>query len=72
MKAKNERIRKAAAVLAAAALAHGAVNFPLVLYGNGITPEYIKEETPVNVLVPELARMLHIRRPNDNCMRIFR
>ncbi|MBR5511282.1 MAG: alkaline phosphatase family protein [Bacteroidaceae bacterium] len=50
----------------------GAVNFPMVLYGNGITPEYIKEETPVNVLVPELARMLHIRRPNDNCMRIFR
>ena len=50
----------------------GAVNFPMVLYGNGITPEYIKEETPVKVLVPELARMLHIRRPNDNCMRIFR
>ena len=50
----------------------GAVNFPMVLFGNGIEPEYIKDATPVNVLVPELARMLHIRRPNDNCMRIFR
>lgn len=49
-----------------------AVNFPMVLFGNGIEPEFIKDATPVNMLVPELARMLHIRRPNDNCMRIFR
>ena len=50
----------------------GAVNFPMVLFGNGIKPQYIDFATDVNVLVPELARMLHIRRPNDNCMRIFR
>ena len=50
----------------------GAVNFPMVLFGSGIAPEYIEEPTQANVLVPELARKLHIRRPNDNSLRIFR
>jgi hypothetical protein len=50
----------------------GAVNFPMVLFGSGFQPQYIEEATPVNVLVPELARKLHVRRPNDNSLRIFR
>jgi hypothetical protein len=50
----------------------GAVNFPMVLYGSGFQPQYIEEATPINVLVPELARKLHVRRPNDNSLRIFR
>lgn len=50
----------------------GAVDFPMVIFGNGIKPVYIDEATPVNILAPELARLLHVRRPNDNCMRVFR
>ena len=34
--------------------------------------EVINEFTPANIIAPELANSLHIRRPNDNCLRIFR
>lgn len=50
----------------------GAVNFPMAIYGLGVKKQVIEEATPVNVLVPELARLLRVRCPNDNSMRIFR
>ena len=50
----------------------GAVNFPMAIYGPGVKKQVIEEATPVNVLVPELARLLRVRCPNDNSMRIFR
>ena len=50
----------------------GAVNFPMIIYGAAVEKGVVEEATPVNVLVPELARLLHVRCPNDNSMRIFR
>ena len=50
----------------------GAVNFPMIIYGTAVNKGVVEEATPVNILVPELARLLHVRCPNDNSMRIFR
>lgn len=46
--------------------------FPIIIYGAGIDAEVITDFTPANILAPELANRLHIRRPNDNCLRIFK
>lgn len=48
------------------------VSFPIIIYGQGVTHKVIDDFTPANILAPELANMLHIRRPNDNCLRIFK
>lgn len=47
------------------------VFFPIIIWGGGVLPALIEEMTPANVLAPELARILRIRRPNDNCLRMF-
>lgn len=47
------------------------VMFPMVIYGTGVTPNVIENVTPANMLAVEMARVLRIRRPNDNCMRAF-
>lgn len=48
------------------------VTFPMIIYGAGVKAQVINEFTPANIMAPELAGCLHIRRPNDNCLRIFR
>lgn len=48
------------------------VFFPIVIWGVGVEGGVIEEMTPATVLAPELARILRIRRPNDNCIRMFK
>lgn len=48
------------------------VMFPIIIYGKGVEHKVVDEMTPANILAAEMARLLHIRRPNDNCLRIFR
>lgn len=48
------------------------VTFPMIIYGTGVEAKVIDEFTPANIMAPELANILHIRRPNDNCLRIFK
>lgn len=48
------------------------VMFPIVIFGQGVEPRVVEEMTPANILAAEMARLLHIRRPNDNCLRIYR
>lgn len=48
------------------------VTFPIIVYGAGVDAKVIEDFTPANILAPELANILHIRRPNDNCLRIFK
>ena len=48
------------------------VFFPMIIYGAGVKHEVIEEMTPATIMAPELARILRIRRPNDNCLRIFK
>ena len=47
------------------------VMFPIIIYGGGAQPKTIEEMTPASVLSSEMARILHIRRPNDNSLRVF-
>lgn len=47
------------------------VMFPIIIYGCGVKPEVIENMTPANILAAEMARILHIRRPNDNSLRVF-
>ncbi len=47
------------------------VMFPIIISGPGVEHDVIDRMTSANVLAPEIARLLHIRRPNDNCLRIF-
>jgi hypothetical protein len=47
------------------------VMFPIIIYGAGIEHNVVEGMTPANVLATEMARLLHIRRPNDNCLRLF-
>ncbi|MBO5263265.1 MAG: alkaline phosphatase family protein [Bacteroidaceae bacterium] len=48
------------------------VSFPMVIYGQGVEHKVIDDFTAANILAPQLANLLHIRRPNDNCLRIFK
>ncbi len=48
------------------------VMFPIIIYGKGIEPSVVGELTPANILSTEMARLLRIRRPNDNALRIYR
>lgn len=45
--------------------------FPIIIYGGGVEHKVVDEMTPANVLVAEMARILRIRRPNDNVLRIY-
>lgn len=47
------------------------VMFPIIIYGCGTLPRVVDDMTPANILAAEVARMLHIRRPNDNSLRVF-
>lgn len=47
------------------------VMFPIIIYGGGVEHKVVDEMTPANVLVAEMARILRIRRPNDNVLRIY-
>lgn len=48
------------------------VTFPMIIFGQGVEPKVVDDFTPANIMAPELANLLHIRRPNDNCLRIFK
>ena len=47
------------------------VMFPIIIYGGNVEPRVVEEMTPASVLAAEMARILHIRRPNDNSLRMF-
>ena len=47
------------------------VMFPIIIYGANVEHDVVEGMTPANVLATEMARILHIRRPNDNSLRIF-
>lgn len=47
------------------------VMFPIIIYGCGTQPRVVDDMTPASILAAEVARMLHIRRPNDNSLRVF-
>ena len=47
------------------------VMFPIIIYGCGTQPRVIDDMSPASILAAEVARMLHIRRPNDNSLRVF-
>ena len=47
------------------------VMFPMIIYGTGVKPNVVEDVTPANMLAVEMARLLRIRRPNDNCLRVF-
>ena len=49
-----------------------AVLFPIIIMGGGVESSLVEDMIPGNILAPELARILRIRRPNDNCMRVFK
>lgn len=48
------------------------VMFPIIIYGKGVAHKVVEELTPANTLAAEMARILRTRRPNDNCLRIFK
>ena len=48
------------------------VTFPMVIFGKGVEHNVIEDFTPANAMAPALANLLHIRRPNDNCLRIYK
>ena len=47
------------------------VMFPMVIYGAGVQPAVEEKLTPANILATEMARILRVRRPNDNCLRVY-
>lgn len=47
------------------------VMFPIIIYGAGVKHEVIDKLTPANVLVMNMARILRVRRPNDNWLRDY-
>ena len=47
------------------------VMFPVVIYGAGVEHSVVDKLTPANVMATEMARVLRVRRPNDNCLRVF-
>ena len=47
------------------------VMFPMVIYGAGVQPSVDEKLTPANILATEMARILRVRRPNDNCLRVY-
>ena len=47
------------------------VMFPMVIYGAGVAHSVEDKLTPANILATEMARILRVRRPNDNCLRVF-
>lgn len=47
------------------------VFFPMIIWGRGVEPKLVEQMTPANIMAPEIARILRIRRPNDNCLRMF-
>lgn len=48
------------------------VFFPMIIWGAGVKAETIEDMTPAGIIAPELARILRVRRPNDNCLRMFK
>ena len=47
------------------------VMFPVMIYGAGVERAVVEKLTPANILATEMARILRVRRPNDNCLRVF-
>ena len=47
------------------------VMFPVIIYGTGVQHMVVDKMTPANVLATEMARVLRVRRPNDNSLRVF-
>lgn len=48
------------------------VMFPVVIYGAGVEHSVVDKLTPANIMATEMARVLRVRRPNDNCLRVFK
>ena len=47
------------------------VMFPVVIYGAGVEHSVVDKLTPANIMATEMARVLRVRRPKDNCLRVF-
>lgn len=47
------------------------VMFPVMIYGAGVEHAVEDKLTPANILATEMARILRVRRPNDNCLRVY-
>ena len=47
------------------------VMFPVIIHGAGVQQSVVDKLTPANVLATEMARILRVRRPNDNSLRLF-
>ncbi|MBQ6694156.1 MAG: alkaline phosphatase family protein [Bacteroidaceae bacterium] len=47
------------------------VFFPMIMFGGGVKQGVVETMTPAGIMAPEIARILRIRRPNDNCLRMF-
>lgn len=47
------------------------VMFPVIVYGAGVKQSVVDKLTPANMLALEVARILRVRRPNDNCLRVY-
>ena len=47
------------------------VMLPVIIYGTGVQHMVVDKMTPANVLATEMARVLRVRRPNDNSLRVF-
>ena len=47
------------------------VMFPLIIFGAGVNHSVEEKLTPANILATEMARILRVRRPNDNCLRVY-
>lgn len=47
------------------------VMFPVMIYGAGVEQVLEDKLTPANILATEMARILRVRRPNDNCLRVY-
>ncbi|MBR5593446.1 MAG: alkaline phosphatase family protein [Bacteroidaceae bacterium] len=47
------------------------IMFPVIIYGAGVGHSVDEKLTPANILATEMARILRVRRPNDNCLRLI-
>ena len=47
------------------------IMFPVIIYGTGVQQGVVDKFTQANILSMEIARILRVRRPNDNYLRVY-
>ena len=47
------------------------IMFPVIIYGKGVQQGVVDKFTQANILSMEIARILRVRRPNDNYLRVY-